>query len=95
MRLPARGAGFGEVMSGLEAEGSGTMLTCVLPQRINPFLSLLSQSQSGFCVFLFNLKHPVTLSPTYRFRCGKTYRIREVSGFGVFLGEKRQRRKGH
>lgn len=69
------------------------MLTCVLPQRIKPFLSLLSQFQSGFGVFLFNLKHPLTLSPSSRFRGGKTGGIGGVSGFGVVLGEGRQKRK--
>lgn len=71
-----------------------TMLTCVLPQRIKPFLSLLSQSQNGLGVLVFNLKHPLTLSPSSRFRGGETCRLREVSGFGAVSGEKRQKRKG-
>lgn len=75
-----------------------TLLTCVLPQRIKPFHSLLSQSQSSFWIcfvfFFFKQKHRVTLSPSPRYKCGRTCGIREVSGFANYSGEKRQRRRG-
>ena len=85
-------------MSGLEAEGSGNSADLFLPQRIKPFHSLLSQSQSSFWIcfffFFFNQKHRVTLSPSSRYKYGRTCGIREVSGFANYLGEKRQRRRG-
>lgn len=81
------------MMSELAAEGSGNYAD-LCPSSENQALPFLTFSISKwFGVFVFNLKHTLTLSPSFWFRGGKTGRIRGVSGFGVVSGEERQKRK--
>ena len=74
-----------------------TLLTCSFLRESSPsipyFLSLRVVFGSVF-FFFFNQKHRVTLSPSSRYKYGRTCGIREVSGFANYLGEKRQRRRG-
>lgn len=63
MWLSARGCWLDEVMSGLQAEGSGNYAD--LGTSLLPFPTF-AQSQSGFWIFVFNQKHTVFLSPSSR-----------------------------